>query len=296
MTNTAILLILLARSIDLSALERVSNASGAKLSSFESMLLWSSVVLGVGVLIESWPEAIEFWHEWRWPMASFPRKTFWKLVGATLVAAGVIGEFWYTGQISSEETTLRTTSGQIEVELRKETADANERARNLENSTTQLNIELTRQELATAEAAKEAALANAKLGGWQLNDEAKRRFAKQVEGFKGTPFDLAVNPIEAPFMEQLDALLTSSSVGWVRLPPKPNGTLMAILVDGKATIVLTSGIMLEVDSDQAESLKPALIGLGTALHEELHIDHVQLHLVPPGSWGKRIHIIIGRRQ
>ncbi len=41
------------------------------------------------------------------------------------------------------------------------------------------------------------------LGGWQLDDGAKKLFAKQVKNFPGTPFDLAVNPVEAPFMEEI---------------------------------------------------------------------------------------------
>jgi hypothetical protein len=123
------------------------------------------------------------------------------------------------------------------------------------------------------------------------------RFTKDVKAFPGTPFDLAVNPAEAPFMDELDALLTSPSVGWVRLPPKKqDGTLMTLLIEGKATIVLSSGIVLEVDQDQLDSLKPALTGLGTALHEELGIDKVTLDVNPPGSWGRRIHIIIGKRE
>jgi hypothetical protein len=133
------------------------------------------------------------------------------------------------------------------------------------------------------------------LGGWQLDDGAKKRFAKQVLNFPGTPFDLAVNPSEATFMEVMDTLLTSS--GWVRQPPKEaNGALAAILIDGKASIILSSGIALEVDKDQTESLKPALNALGNALHDELGLKQVQLHLVPPGTWGDRIHIIIGKRE
>jgi hypothetical protein len=134
------------------------------------------------------------------------------------------------------------------------------------------------------------------LGGWQLDEEAKKCFAKDVKSLAGTPFDLAANPVEAPFMEELDALLTSPSVGWIRLPPKPDKSFMAILIDGKASIILSSGIVLEVDQDQVDSLKPALIAIGRALHEELAIKSVALHLVPSGTWGKRIHIIIGKRE
>jgi len=135
------------------------------------------------------------------------------------------------------------------------------------------------------------------LGGWQLDEDAMKLFAIDTQGFLGTPFDLAVNPNEASFMEELDGILTSPSVGWVRLPPKDtSGTGVTMLIDGKASVLLTSGIMLEVDQDQVDPLKPAITALGTALREELHLDTINLHLVPPGSWGKRIHIIIGKRQ
>jgi hypothetical protein len=98
-------------------------------------------------------------------------------------------------------------------------------------------------------------------------------------------------------MEELDALLTSPSVGWIEEPPKPqNGNPMAILIDGKASIILSSGIVLELDQDQVASLKPALTALGTAFHEELGLNKIQLHLVPPESWGNRIHIMIGKRE
>jgi hypothetical protein len=146
-------------------------------------------------------------------------------------------------------------------------------------------------------AVKESIRLNAVLGGWKLDEAAKKRFAEHVGKFPGTQFDLAINPAEATFMEQLDALLTSPPVGWVRLPPKEaNGATAAILIDGNASIIFSSGILLEVDQDQADSLKPALIALGNALHGELDLKTVPLHLVPPGSWGNRIHIIIGKRE
>jgi hypothetical protein len=74
------------------------------------------------------------------------------------------------------------------------------------------------------------------LGGWQLDEDAKKLFAIDTQGFLGTPFDLAVNPNEASFMEELDGILTSPSVGWVRLPPKDtSGTGVTMLIDGKAS-------------------------------------------------------------
>ena len=69
-----------------------------------------------------------------------------------------------------------------------------------------------------------------------------------------------------------------------------------MLIYKKASILITSGILLEVDQDQFESLRPAIIALGSALKDNLELKNIDLHLVLPGSWGKRIHIIIGKRQ
>lgn len=207
-----------------------------------------------------------------------------------MVVGGLAGEGIFEFLAARAETRIRQHDEKIVSDDEGEIAAV--KADNLK-----LAIELEKEEQATANAEKSAAEANAKLGGWKLDDAAKKRFAKQVEKFSGTRFDLAVNPVEAPFMEELDALLTSPSIGWIEEPPKPqNGNPMAILIDGKASIILSSGIMLEVDQDQVAFLKPALIALGTALHEELGLKKIPLHFVPPGSWGNRIHIIIGKRE
>jgi len=132
------------------------------------------------------------------------------------------------------------------------------------------------------------------LAGWQLDDKSKEKFANDVRGFPGTSYGLAVNPVESAFMEQLDGILTSTSVGWIRQPP-PSQSGFVLAIDGKASIVITSGILIEVDQDQ-EALKPAIVALGTAFKDTLGLSTVNIHLVPPGSWGKNIHIIIGRRQ
>jgi hypothetical protein len=128
MISTVILLILSARSIDLSALERASSGAGTELDSLSTKLLWAGVLVGIGVLIECWPDALEFWHELRWPMAGFPHGKLWPLVGGMLVAIGVIGEFWYTGKISSKETELRQDNQQIEDVLNGEAQKARLRA------------------------------------------------------------------------------------------------------------------------------------------------------------------------
>jgi hypothetical protein len=261
------------------------------------------------------------------PIFAESRMDLWECLeyaGEALVFIGVVGEV-FAGWYEPEKKRLAKASSLVLIvglalslaaliktnehfngtiaSLNLQSSQANERAAKDEGETAavkannlELGIQLAKEEQATADAEKAAAEANAKLGGWKLDDTAKKRFAKQVKKFSGTPFDLAVNPVEAPFMEELDALLTSPSVGWVRLPPKAAETLMAILIDSKASIILSSGIVLEVDQDQIASLNPAINALGTALHKELDLKEVTLHLVPPGSWGRRIHIIIGRRQ
>jgi hypothetical protein len=108
-----------------------------------------------------------------------------------------LGEVVFEGLASNADTRLRTHESEVLSDAETAAGNANERASNLEDSTTQLQIELQKQEQATAKAAEEAALANAKLGGWKLDEAAKRRFAGQVKKFPGTPFDLAVNPVEA---------------------------------------------------------------------------------------------------
>lgn len=257
---------------------------------FFRFLVGSSLVVVVGVALEG-PEVI---HEVRniWRTVKQETRGWVKVVGLLgwiLVVIGVAGEGVF-------ESAFSISDGQIQTFDEILTSEAQRIALQAQNENIQLGIELAKEEQATADAEKAAAEANAKLGGWKLDDAAQKRFAEQVKKVPGTPFDLAVNPVEAPFMEELDALLTSPSVGWVRLPPKPDTTLMAILIDGKASTILSSGIVLEVDQDQIASLKPAVIALGTALHEELDLKKVTLHLVPPGSWGKRIHIIIGKRE
>jgi hypothetical protein len=280
--------------VDPEFLRQVDNAIRSDLQSWRGLyfhlLVWSSVFVAVGVALEG-PEVI---HEVRniSRTAREEARSWIKLIGLLgwiLVVAGVAGEGLFEGMLSASDGQIQTFDEIL-------TMDAQRSALLVEASNLRLGIELAEQEQETADAEKSAAEANAKLGGWKLDDAAKKQFAEYVKKFPGTPFDLAINPVEAPFMESLDALLTSPSVGWVRLPPKPDNSLMAILIDGKASIILSSGIVLEVDRDQAASLQPAVIALGTALHKELQLSKVVLHLVPPGSWGNRIHIIIGKRE
>lgn len=288
------------------ALENATRDDMLQLSQeFFRCVLYSAGAVAFGCILEG-PEIL---HE------LFPRLTSWftwqsnerlhrferrikkiAAVGWLLICLGVLGEGVFELLQNKAESQLQTFNDILLKDARLTAIDAQNRAATTESENLQLSIELQREEQNTARAVEEAALVNDKLGGWKLDGAAKKRVTARLMKFSGTPFDLAVNPVEAPFMEELDALLTSPSVGWVRLPPKADSTLMAILIDGKATIILSSGIVLEVDQDQVDSLKPALTALGTAFHEELALKNVTLHLVPAGSWGKRIHIIIGKRE
>lgn len=134
------------------------------------------------------------------------------------------------------------------------------------------------------------------LGGWRLDDKDEAKFVAKVKGFKGTQFSLAVNPLESDFMERLDGVLTSPSVGWVRLPPKADNPLISMSVDNKASIQFATGISFEIDSDQHSALMPAVLALGQALHEQVGVVHMQIYDgAEPGTWGKSIHIAIGKR-
>jgi len=280
--------------VDPEVLRQIDNAIRSDLQSWRDvsfhLLVWSSVLVAIGVALEG-PEVVhDLCNVWRTakPEASARIKVI-GVIGWILVVVGVAGEGIF-------EESFSISDGQIQTFDEILISEAQRNALLADAANIQLGIELAKQETRAANAEKELALVNEKIGGWKLDKAARKRFAEQIKKFPGTPFDFAVNPVEAPFMEGLDALLTSPSVGWVRLPPKSDNTLMAILIDGKASIILSSGIVLEVDQDQVASLKPALTALGTALHEELSLKKVALHLVPPGSWGRRIHIIIGRRQ
>lgn len=288
---------------------------------------------GPELLQELWPKLFR-WFTWNSQerLHRFERKLKKVgLVGWLLVGIGVAGEGVFEVLQSRAEsqlqtfndvllkdarltaTTARKSAGDAAnaahfAQVKADGADSLARATRLEADFFEMRIKSANDKAADAEshlaeamrlaseAEKEAIRLHDIVGGWRLDDAAKARFTKDVKAFPGTPFDLAVNPAEASFMEELDALLTAPSAGWVRLPPKPDKTGMAILIDGKASIILSSGIVLEVDRDQVASLKPALTALITGLREELGLKTVTLHMVPSGSWGKRIHIIIGKRE
>jgi hypothetical protein len=145
-----------------------------------------------------------------------------------------------------------------------------------------------------ASAQKEVSRLNEAMGGWKLDENAQSRIAAKLKPFSGTPFDLAANTSEAKFMETLHSLLTSAPVGWAWQSPKPTNPLGEVLIDGKASVLLVSGFTLEIDQDRAQSLGPAFVALGNALQAEGI--PIAGHFVTAGSWGNRIHIIIGKRE
>lgn len=245
----------------------------------------------VGELLVFFGVVGEVFAEWREPH----RKRFAKassvvlVIGLALSLASLIGT---NEHFNDTIAFLNLKSSQADERASKnEDEAAKARAANIK-----LGIELQKEEQQTAEAEKEAALANAKLGGWKLSDAARARVAAKLAKFSGTHFELSVNPVETPFMESLAALMVSPSVGWVEDTPKaPEGSIGQILIDNKASISLTTGIGLEVDRDQV-SLKPALVAFGTAIHKELGAERIPVYFAPPRTYGDRIHIIIGKRQ
>jgi hypothetical protein len=266
----------------------------------EICLKCSTVLVAIGVFLEFF----EIRHELREKTGPFrfhhPEMPKWMIragfVGWLMIVIGVSGEFVFESAVNTGSEELEGLSNALLGDAETSATSAFTKAAAAESGNTQLGILLAEEETLAANAEKEAALANDKLGGWKLSAEAKARITPQLARFAGTHFDLAVNPAEASFMESLDALLVSQSVGWIRDGPKPqNGSLVAISIDGKASIILSSGILLEVDQDQLASLKPAVIALGKLLHDGVGLKKVTLHVVPPGLWGKRIHIIIGKR-
>lgn len=252
-------------------------------------------------------------------------------LGLLLVIGGIVAEGIFEARLSNADTALRAYDDQILADATKNSGDAKDSAKQAKDAADSAKGAADDAETKTkaaagemAEAANEASKArrvssdalgkvngaveraNAAeqqaihlrdiLGGWQLDEKNKAKFIARLKGFSGTQFDLAVNPMESEFMEELDGVLTSPSVGWVRLPPKTDPSLpISMSLDNKATIMFTSGILFEVDSDQQNALMPATLALGQSLHEEVGVEHIKVNLVPPGSWGKRIHIIIGKR-
>jgi hypothetical protein len=185
------------------------------------------------------------------------------MIGWVLVVLGIAAEGIFEVYDHRASGFLQTFDEVLLTTAQRDTAEAYARAGDAEIRTAQLGIELAQQERRAAEAEKALALVNEKFGGWKLNPKAQAGFAAKLKPFSGTRFDLAVNPSEAMFMESLDSLLVS--LGWIEEPPKLNGISVALLIDGKASIILSSGIVLEVDQDQISSLKPALNALGEIL-------------------------------
>jgi len=124
------------RSMDLSALERVSKALEKSLDLWGLLLLGATAVVVFGLVIEYWHDAKEFWTIVHWPMAAFPLDKFKTLLGGILVTLGVAGELLFTYKASRVETDLRNNSHRIEALLTRQSGDAKDSAQKAQDSAT----------------------------------------------------------------------------------------------------------------------------------------------------------------
>jgi hypothetical protein len=116
--------------MDLPSLETASRALEQALDFWGVLLLWSTLIVVVGLLFEYWEPIRSFFGEWHRPAAVFPSGKFWELFGGLLVTVGVAGELWFTYQASRVETELRNNNHRIEALLTKEANDAATSAHN----------------------------------------------------------------------------------------------------------------------------------------------------------------------
>ncbi len=110
--------------MDLSALESISKALEKSLDFWGLVLLLATALVVIGLVVEYWHDAKEFWIIVRWPMAAFPWDKFKTLVGGILVTIGVALELISTYKASRVETQLRENSHRIEAFLTQQVGDA----------------------------------------------------------------------------------------------------------------------------------------------------------------------------
>jgi hypothetical protein len=188
------------------------------------------------------------------------------------------------------------------VDAKAELARQQERAANAERDAAEAKkaAEIFGLQIATANAqaaeadqkAEEEHLARVrieeKLTGWKLDAPAQARLVDKLKLFQNTPFDLRANPVEASFMEVLDAVLHSA--GWTRQIPTGDN----ILLDGKARITYASGVTVEIAAYRLGDLGPAAEALVTGLNAEGIPARNQVALQEPDP--SAIHVIIGDKE
>jgi hypothetical protein len=164
-------------------------------------------------------------------------------------------------------------------------AQANERAATAERDAAQANRIAEQERLARIRIEDT-------LSGWKLDGTAQAHILEKITSFPGTPFDLAVNPSEYGFMEIMDGILGSAK--WARQTPKADNPLFMLLIDGKASMWLGSGVHIEFTLAKykefgapADALLKALQAEGIPAEE---------HAVKEGAEPNAIHIVIGKRE
>ena len=127
-----------------------------------------------------------------------------------------------------------------------------------------------------------------KLGGWELDASAQTRLVDKLKQYRNTPFDLRANPVEAIFMEILDAVLRSA--GWTRQMPSGDD----VLLDGKARVKYALGVTVEIAAYRVGDLGPAVEALVQGLNAEgiPATSQVALQESDPSV----IHVVIGDKE
>jgi hypothetical protein len=178
---------------DLEALSRLLSSLDSDRSSLEEKLVWSSIIVGVGVIIDVVVIVLEFLEDrkehrrsllefemGRIPTPNSPsvKLLIWGLVGTVLVTAGVLGEFWFEEKIACVDNEIQQAD--------------NARAVLLENE------------------AKKADLNRVKLqerildifGPRQLTSEQSKRIAAKLTGLKGVKIDVLVYALNGPYTSE----------------------------------------------------------------------------------------------
>jgi len=278
-----------------------------------SLAAWTLLV-AVGLILEYAPDLVKLCgkkqleeHPWLWMRV-------YAFAGPILVTAGVAGELFVGAEFGLAEVRLRAFENLTNEQFRKTASEANRlalaaeanlagalaNAESAKATAKGFESKIADADARAAEArqmAEEERLARVRieerLGGWRLDTQARQRLVEKLKPYAGTPFDLAVNPAEALFLDTLDGILGSAK--WVRKIPKaPDGENISILLSNKAGINFSSGLTIEVAKNQWKEFGAAFTALVRGLNFEGIPAHGNVFLV--GSNTEAIHIIIGNRQ
>jgi hypothetical protein len=212
------------------------------------------------------------------------------------------GALFTSRRINQRQATRLRDFDKDLIDAKAELARQQERAAHAEHDATEAKkaADLYRLQIATANAqaaeadekAEEEHLARVrleeKLVGWKLDVSAQTRLVDKLKQYRNTPFDLRANPVEATFMEILDAVLRSA--GWTRQMPSGDN----VLLDGKARVNYASGITVEIAAYRAGDLGPAVEALVKGLNAEgiPATSQVALQESDPSV----IHVVIGGKE